>query len=63
MYEPPRRDGGFLFQALAMVVRIGPLATLDREPRQARKGATVTVDAGAGVWLVRATALTSASAA
>ncbi len=31
---------------------IGPLATIDCEPRQARKGAAVTVDAGAGVWLL-----------
>ena len=29
--------------------RIGSLATIDREPRQARKGATVAVDSGAGV--------------
>lgn len=36
-----------------MVTRAGPLASLDREPRQAREGAAVTVDAGAGVWLVR----------
>ncbi len=30
---------------------VGPLATKDREPRQARKGAAVTVTAGAEVWL------------
>ena len=42
-----------------MVVRAGPLAMLSREPRQARKGAAVTVDACAGVWLVRAAALSS----
>ena len=35
-----------------MVTRTGPLATTDCEPRQARKGATVAVDSGAGVWLV-----------
>lgn len=29
----------------------GPLATIDCEPRQARKGAAVTVDSSAGVWL------------
>src|SRR5690606_14573031 len=31
---------------------IGPLATIDGEPRQARKGATVAVDSCAGVWLM-----------
>src|SRR5690606_22132869 len=31
----------------------GPLATIDGEPRQARKGATVAVDSCAGVWLGR----------
>lgn len=36
-----------------MVTRTGPLATLDREPRQARKGAAATVGACAGVRLVR----------
>ncbi len=40
-HSTPRRDGG----------SVGPLALLDREPRQARKGATVAIDAGAGVWL------------
>ena len=30
----------------------GPLATIDGESRQARKGATVAVDSCAGVWLV-----------
>ena len=29
----------------------GPLAMPGSEPRQARKGATVTADACAGVWL------------
>ena len=29
----------------------GPLAAIDSEPRQARKGATVVIDSGAGVWL------------
>ena len=29
----------------------GPLAATDSEPRQARKGATVTIASGAGVWL------------
>jgi hypothetical protein len=37
----------------SVVVRAGPLATTDCESRQARKGATVTVDSGAGVRLVR----------
>lgn len=40
-----------------MVTRAGSLASLDREPRQAREGAAVAVDAGAGVWLVRVTTL------
>ena len=31
---------------------IGPLATIDREPRQVRKEATVVIDSGAGVWLI-----------
>jgi hypothetical protein len=31
---------------------MGPLATLDYKLRQARKGATVVANAGAGVWLV-----------
>jgi len=29
----------------------GPLAAIDSEPRQARKGATVVIDSGAEVWL------------
>ncbi len=33
-----------------MVTRAGPLATTSCEPRQARKGAAVAVDSGAGVW-------------
>jgi hypothetical protein len=37
-----------------MVVPVGPLAMLDAEPRQARKGATVGVDACAGVRLAGA---------
>ena len=36
-----------------MAARIGPLATINCELRQARKGATAAVDSGAGVWLVR----------
>ena len=35
-----------------MVTHVGPLATISCEPRQARKGATVTVTSGAGVWLM-----------
>jgi len=34
-------------------VRAGPPAVAIREPRQARKGAAVTVMPGAGVWLAR----------
>jgi hypothetical protein len=36
-----------------MAGRIGPLATIYREPGQARKGAAAAVDSSAGVWLVR----------
>ena len=35
-----------------MVALIGPLAMIDGELRQAWKGATVTIDSCAGVWLV-----------
>jgi DNA polymerase-3 subunit gamma/tau len=40
-----------------MVALSGPLATIDREPRQARKGATVANQVCAGVWLVRVPAI------
>jgi len=40
-----------------MVVCIGPLATISREPGQARKGAAAAVDSSAGVWLVQAATL------
>ena len=43
--------------ARSMVTRIGPLATISREPGQARKGAAAAVDLGAGVWLVRVATL------
>ena len=45
----------------SMVTRIGPLATINREPGQARKGAATAVDSGAGVWLVRVATLISLS--
>ena len=32
---------------------IGSSATISCEPRQARKGATVVMDSGAGVWLMQ----------
>ena len=35
----------------AMVTHFGPLAAINCEPRQARKGATVTMDSGAEVRL------------
>jgi len=35
-----------------VVIYIGSLATINRKPRQARKGATVVVDSGAEVLLV-----------
>lgn len=38
---------------VSMVFRIRPFATMRREPRQARKGATVTVALGAGDRRVR----------
>jgi len=48
LYFPaPNQFGSF------MVGRAGPLATRNREPGQARKGAAAAVDAGAGMWLVR----------
>ncbi len=33
------------------MVASGPPATINNEPRQARKGATVVMDLCAGVWL------------
>ncbi len=44
-----------------MVSRVGPLATINCEPRQARKGAAAAVDSGAGMWLVRDATLYSPS--
>ena len=41
----------------SMAVPAGPLATISCEPRQARKGAAVTVASGAGVRLTGAAAL------
>ncbi len=43
--------------APSMVARVGPLATVSREFRQARKGAAVAVRPGAGMWLARAATL------
>ncbi len=43
-----------------MVTCAGPLATTSCEPRQARKGAAVAADSGAGVWLVQVTTLSPA---
>ncbi len=40
-----------------MVVCIGPLATIRREPGQARKGAAVAADSSAGVRLVQTATL------
>jgi hypothetical protein len=42
---------------ISMVVRVGPPATIGCEPRQARKGAAVVTDSGAGVWLAWAATL------
>jgi hypothetical protein len=40
--------------SVTMVARVGSSATISRESRQARKGATVTVTSGAGGVLARA---------
>jgi len=40
-----------------MVACIGPLATINCEPGQTRKGAAAAVDLGAGVWLIRVATL------
>ena len=42
-----------------MVAWVGPLATINREPGQAWKGAAAAVDLCAGVWLVRVATLIS----
>ncbi len=42
-----------------MVASNGPLATVDYESRQARKGATVVVTLGAEVWLLGVIAIKS----
>ena len=41
----------------SMVACMGPFATMSCKPRQARKGATVVVTSGAGVWLVWAASI------
>ena len=43
--------------ALSMTARVGSSATTTREPRQARKGAAVTVMSGAGGVLARVVAI------
>jgi len=43
--------------AISMVARAGSSATISREPRQARKGATVAVASGAGGVLARAASI------
>ena len=45
-----------------MVALTGPLATASREPRQARKGATVVVTLCAEVWLLGVIAISPSSA-
>jgi len=45
-----------------MVARAGSSATISREPRQARKGATVAVASGAGGVLARAASSIGADA-
>ena len=49
-----RRQAGFV-----MVGPAGPLATISREPGQARKGAAAAVTLCAGVWLVGFTSITT----
>jgi len=44
-----------------MVGPAGPLATISREPGQARKGAAAAVTLCAGVWLVGFTSITTFS--
>lgn len=41
-----------IYSAFSYGGLIGPFAMLSRKPRQARKGAAVAVDVGAGVWLI-----------
>ncbi|GEM_PF-3216919 len=45
-------------RAFVMVGPAGPLATISREPGQARKGAAAAVTLCAGVWLVGFTSIT-----
>ena len=40
-----------------MVAPVGPLATINCEPRQAWKGAAATMDSGAGVWRAGVTSI------
>ncbi len=53
MIAAAERDGlpTHLFQRVSMVTRVGPLATINCEPSQTRKGAAAAVDSCAGVWL------------
>ena len=44
-----------------MVTLSGPFATASREPRQARKGATVAMKLCAEVWLGRGATISSLS--
>ena len=56
-----RLSAFLLTRSLAMAARIGPLATTNCEPRQARKGAAAAVASGAGVRLVGAAAISTSS--
>ena len=49
-------------RSVSMVSLIGPLATANRESRQARKGATVAVTLCAEVWLLGVIAISPSSA-
>ena len=57
---PPGRASELRANYVFMVACIGPRATQNCEPRQARKGAAAAVDACAVVWLVRAAPISEA---
>ncbi len=40
-----------------VVAPVGPLATINCEPRQTRKGAAAAMDSGAGVWRAGVTSI------
>ena len=50
-YYPRAFERGLAQWLHVMVAPVGFLATIRREPGQARKGAATVADLGAGVWL------------